>query len=303
MPNVRWRPAAVADVPECLLVQRDHMGDALVGEAVALAVWRELMVHPATLTAVFETDRPNGDSRMIGFGATVFVQRAFANAELFSPSPGLNARIIASLHHGPSVILDRDAIARANAGDGVDVAMLYGCWLSHSLSGHELQQVQAQLAMSLAQLLAGYKARTLFGEAHGAQVPYMRQSGTVREIATYPERDSVLNLMMASDAFARPTSVGGAMFIFDAPVLHLTTSEQALLNAALTGATDADLATSLGVSLSAIKARWRSIFARFAELAPDYESAERDGRGPQKRHHVLRYLRDHPEELRPFRRG
>jgi hypothetical protein len=86
-------------------------------------------------------------------------------------------------------------------------------------------------------------------------------------------------------------------------VLHLTTSEQALLNAALAGATDADLATSLGVSLSAIKARWRSIFARFAELAPDYESAERDGRGPQKRHHVLRYLRDHPEELRPFRRG
>jgi hypothetical protein len=302
MPNVRWRPATVADVPECLLIQREHMGDDLVGEAVALAVWRELIVHPASLMAVFESDQPKG-TRMIGFGATVFVQRDFANAELFSPRPGLNARIIASLHRGPSVILDRDAIARANAGDGVDVAMLYGCWLSHSLSDHELQQVHAQLSMSLAQLLAGYNARTLFGEAQGAQVPYMRQSGAVREIATFPERDSVLNLMMASDALSRPTSVGAAMFMFDAPVLGLTTAEQALLNAALSGATDTDLARFLGVSLSAIKARWRSIFARFSERAPDYESAERDGRGPQKRHHVLRYLRDHPEELRPFKRG
>jgi len=303
MPNVRWRPATVADLPECLLIQREHMGDDLVGEAAAIAVWRELLAYPAAVTAVFESDQPNGSVRMIGFGATAFVHQTFANAELFTPTPGINARIIASLHRGPSVLLDREAIARANAVEGVDVAMLYGSWWSHGLSDRELQQVQIQLGMSLAQLLAGYRVRTLFGEARGAQIPHMRQSGTVRELATYPELDSVLNLITASDAFARPTSIAGVLFMFDEPVLGLTSAEQALLNIALSGATDADLATALGVSLPAIKARWRSIVARFAERAPDYESAERDGRGPQKRHHVLHYLRDHPEELRPFKRA
>ena len=302
MPNVRWRPAAVADVPECLMIQREHMGDAIVGEAAAHAAWRELIGHAGGLAAVFEIDQPSGGPRMIGFGASVFVQRTFADAELHAPRPGLNARIIAGLHHGPSVILDRDAIARANASDGVDVAMLYGSWLPHNVSDGELQQLQMLLAMSLTQLMAGYKLRTLFGEVRGAQIPYMRQSGIVREIVAYPEHDLALNLMMASEAFARPTSMAGAMFMFNEPVLGLTGAEQALMNAALTGATDADLALSLGVSEPAIKARWRSIFARFAERAPDYESAERDGRGPQKRHHVLHYLRDHPEELRPFKR-
>jgi len=302
MPNVRWRPATVADLPECLLIQREHMGDAIIGEPAALAVWRDLIAHAGALTAVFESDRPAGDSRIVGFGATVFVQQAFADAEILTPQPGLNARIIARLHHGPSVVLDHDAIALANAGDGLDVVMMYGSWLPNGLSEHELQHVQMLLSMSLTQLMAGYKSRTLFGEARGAQIPYMRQSGIVREIVTYPGHDLVLNLMMASEAFARPTSMAGAMFMFNEPVLGLTGAEQALMNAALTGATDADLARSLGVSESAIKARWRSIFARFAERAPDYESAERDSRGPQKRHHVLHYLRDHPEELRPFKR-
>ncbi len=303
MSNVRWRLAAVTDLPECVLIQREHMGDATLGETGALAAWRELIAHPGALMAVFESVQPKERARLIGFGATVFVEQAFANAELFSPRPGLNARIITSLRHGPSVVLDRHAIARANAADGVDVVVLYGSWRSHGLSDRELQEVQLQLSMSLAQLLSGYKVRTIFGEARGAQIPYMRQSGTVRELATYPELDMVINLVTASEAFARPTSVTGAMFIFDQPVLGLTAAEQSLLIAALTHATDADLSTSLGIGLAAIKARWRSIFARFADRAPDYESAERERRGPQKRHRVLRYVREHPEELRPFKPG
>jgi hypothetical protein len=85
-------------------------------------------------------------------------------------------------------------------------------------------------------------------------------------------------------------------------VLHLSEGERELLWAALEGQTDTELAISLDLTLPAVKARWRSVFTRFAKmeksLAPEFFG--QGGRGPQKRHRILAYLREHPEELRPF---
>jgi len=58
----------------------------------------------------------------------------------------------------------------------------------------------------------------------------------------------------------------------------------------------------LGVTLSAVKARWRSVIAVIEETMPELvrDAENREGRGMQKRHRVLAYVRTHPEELRPF---
>jgi hypothetical protein len=45
------------------------------------------------------------------------------------------------------------------------------------------------------------------------------------------------------------------------------------------------------------------VFDRVAQYKPDIvsaASAETEGRGPQKRHRILAYLRQHPEEMRPY---
>ena len=66
---------------------------------------------------------------------------------------------------------------------------------------------------------------------------------------------------------------------------------------------DAELSADLGLSIEAIKKRWMSIFDRVDQFKPDILSpsdADSDGRGPQKRHRVVAYIRTHPEELRPF---
>ena len=85
-------------------------------------------------------------------------------------------------------------------------------------------------------------------------------------------------------------------------MLRLSGADQELLWAALEGQTDAKLAVSLHLTMPAVKARWRSIFARFARLKPEVapEFHGEGSRGPQKRHRILAYLREHPEELRPF---
>ena len=53
-----------------------------------------------------------------------------------------------------------------------------------------------------------------------------------------------------------------------------------------------------------MKKRWAAVFERVATARPDllpeleYDS-DRQTRGRQKRHHLLAYVRQHPEELRP----
>ena len=83
----------------------------------------------------------------------------------------------------------------------------------------------------------------------------------------------------------------------------LRDADQELLLAALDGLTDNELSQVLGLKLPALKKRWASLFERVRRVRPDLvphpESDAVETRGPQKRHRLLAYLRDHPEELRP----
>ena len=100
----------------------------------------------------------------------------------------------------------------------------------------------------------------------------------------------------------------GAMFDYHAPILGFSSSEQRLLSSALSGATDQQLAEILASSFPTVKKMWVSIYNRVEDQLPalilDPLRAETSGesRGREKRRRLLAYLRDHPEELRPFSR-
>jgi hypothetical protein len=300
--TLSWRPVTDADLAECLEVQPGHLGDELIGPDNARNVWKQLLPHPAFLAAVFECDPPVQGRRIIGFGAAVFVTQKFTDAELAHPRPGLSARIIASIHEQRSVLSTMAEIAKAQQNEGLDVVTLYGSWLGPILGPHENAQVQTLLPLSLGKLLAGYRVHRLIGEAIGDEITFMRMSGVAKEVGTFPEQNLVINLVTTREALAQPGSVVRAFFNHQEPLLQLSAGEQRLLSAAAEGQTDSDLAVSLHLTMPAVKARWRSIFARFARLKPEVapEFHGEGGRGPQKRHRVLAYLREHPEELRPF---
>jgi hypothetical protein len=89
------------------------------------------------------------------------------------------------------------------------------------------------------------------------------------------------------------------------PILGLRNSDQELLEAALRGTTDIELSVELGLKLPALKKRWASVFNRVAAAKPDLlpgidDNLDRQTRGRQKKHRLLAYIREHPEELRPF---
>ena len=99
------------------------------------------------------------------------------------------------------------------------------------------------------------------------------------------------------------------MFQAGKSVLGLRSTDQELLLAALKGFTDPELASELGLTEEAVKRRWAALFSRVEESMPELFSSLRarsctqsssQQRGPQKRHRILAYVRDHPEELRPY---
>jgi hypothetical protein len=106
----------------------------------------------------------------------------------------------------------------------------------------------------------------------------------------------------------RPGTWVGALFDYHPPKLGFSRGEQRLLLSALSGGTDQELSDHLGVSVSTVKNTWRSIYNRAASCLPElFLDDSRAGvriseRGKEKKRHLLAYLREHPEELRPISR-
>jgi len=241
--------------------------------------------------------------RIVGFGASVFLSPAFASAELADPRPDINSRIIASVHTGRSVVATYDEVARGNAGEGVDLLVLAGTWRDAILSEQENQEARTHLAYGFVQKHAGYRIRRIFSEvAAQPERDFVGHSIEYRLFAEFPESGRALFLMTEESVQGIHGSLGNVLFKRYKPVLHLRDSDQQLLLAALGGATDLELANGIGVTLSAVKARWRSTSARIGETMPELvaDLDDHEGRGMQKRHRVLDYVRNHLEELRPY---
>src|SRR5215831_2382705 len=299
-----WRPISEADLSKCLDIQPECLGDQTVGRSTAVRVWQSLLDNPAFKANVIESERPIAGHKIVACGMGVFVTKTFADREIRNPCPGLNSRIIAGLAAGDSVVMSRAQIAVGNAGEGVDFVNMYGTWRDGIMNADQLAEAQALLGTSFVEHFAGYRFNRVLKEAIGhSRIALARATGTYRIVAEFQESGSALAVVTRESVLAAPYSVAATLYRYQSPVLHLRPAEQKLLAAALTGKTDAELSADLGLSIEAIKKRWMSIFDRVDEFKPEILSradADSDGRGPQKRHRVVAYIRTHPEELRPF---
>src|SRR5262249_28849055 len=113
-------------------------------------------------------------------------------------------------------------------------------------------------------------------------------------------------VLTRADSLTVAASIINPLFHPREPVLQLRDADQQLLLAALSGLTDEELSSKLGISLTGVKKRWISIFERTIDARPDLfpglngtDGNDGQKRGRQKRHHVLAYVRAHSEELRP----
>jgi DNA-binding NarL/FixJ family response regulator len=142
---------------------------------------------------------------------------------------------------------------------------------------------------------AGYRVLQRFAE------------GTPCPLGLAPLRQPRTLVGLRAEEAARdlPGTTASFLFEYRKPVLGLTSAERRLLVHATAGFTDQEIASALGLSPNTVKACWRQIYQRFDARAPFVTSdvgagADDSVRGREKRRHVVAYLADNLQELRPY---
>jgi hypothetical protein len=117
-------------------------------------------------------------------------------------------------------------------------------------------------------------------------------------------QDSIVFTITKADLMGEwPGKAVALMFAHQPPRCAFTYAEQQVLMRAADGLTDAKIAQDIGITVTAVSLRWRSIYNRIAEHAPFVLQSDEcpDGvRGQEKRRLVIAFVNEHPEELRPY---
>jgi hypothetical protein len=289
----------------CLAIEPRHLGDERVGSKQARLNWCELIQRRGFNSIVLEDETPQG-RRPIACGASVFVTKEFADQELRYPRIGLVSRLIQSLSTPHPAVLSDYEVVHADATRPMDVAMLQGSWLQN-LRPEQEEQLRLLLPFSFVEFHTGYPINRVFNETvTQIQHDFQFSAGVFHLLKSYPAQERSLLMMDETSARSVSGSIATKLYRYQAPVLSLRDTEKHLLSEALNGGDDQEIAVRAHLAVVSVKKRWQSVFERFESAIPGLlqeASPERAGnhRGSQKRHHVLSYIRHHPEEVRPYR--
>jgi DNA-binding CsgD family transcriptional regulator len=215
---------------------------------------------------------------------------------------------------GASALLTNKQVREADSNGGLNVVVWEG---TVARAAQTMREVRNAMLAGFLEQHRGFLIKELLG--HGTSVVGLEATFRMGNLflssidgsyiahmeKTHQELLSTLHFigMNRELACSRLGTWIGSLFDYHAPRFGFRPSEQRLLLAALQGGTDEDLADEQGISLSAVKKTWRSIYervaARDAGLIPAPEQDEVAERGKEKKQRLLVYLREHPEELRP----
>jgi hypothetical protein len=283
-------------------------------------MWRTLLLNGAMQLFLVEDRAKPSHSRIVSFGAAVFVSDEFcAQARLTLP-PYLGVEIARRYVSRQLPVLNRNQVARANASAGLNVMMCFEGWAQHGLWPEEFLVVREKQREAFHLALRGYRIKEFLTDSIGREkAQWMLDAGgrLRRDYSNYfrkkglpkPElsqRPYLIGLTRR-EAFAHPGGSIAGLFIHIPPRFRFNRSQRVLLQQALMGETCENAAASLSVSPWTVKKRWRAIYDRVADIDSELLSqpiaygSRASARGAERRRHLLNYLRQHLEELRPYK--
>jgi DNA-binding CsgD family transcriptional regulator len=282
-------------------------------------MWDDLLFNGAMqLFLVEDRARPAG-SRVVSFGATVFVTDEVCSEARSMLPPYLAVELTRRYlsHHLP--VLNRQQVARANARDGLNVMMCFEGWTKNGFSREQFLAIREKQREAFSLALRGYRIKEFLTESIGKETSqWMLDAGARlrRDYSSYfrrhhlpepePSRRPCLLGLTREEALKHPGANISGLFIYAAPRFHFNRSQRLLLQHALMGETCEKLAASLSISPWTVKKRWRAIYDRVADIdgellsQPIAYGPRASLRGAERRRHLLNYLRQHLEELRPY---
>jgi hypothetical protein len=318
--NLIARKGTVEDLAECYaLYESLGLPYSKRSGRILPEMWRTLLSRGAMQLYLVTNRAKRLGSNMVSFSAILFATDEFCLEARSKSPPYLGVELTRKYLSRELPVLKREQVARANAGDGLNVLMCFEGWAHDGLSPEELLAVRAKQSEEFRRNLSGYHIKEFLAESVGEETSqWMLDAGARlrRDYSNYfrenhlpkPEssRRPCLVGLTKEEALAHPGGNIAGLFVYTAPRFHFSRSERLLLQHALMGETCETLAASLSISPWTVKKRWHAIYDRVAdvdgELLPPQiaYAAHASSRGAERRRHLLNYLRQHREELRPF---
>jgi len=305
VPRLRWRPTRQADLPECMPLVPPWLGLSSAERAALPALWAQIVNAPAIYSMVIEDLGLAPGQRVQAWGvAMALAPEWVARWSLdHRPEPLIVARVYRALLAGET-LMDETSFGRVNAcGELSMLCLHYGMHYADI----EHPYVQALIAAGNESMrfgMSGHQLSALYYENAAESDGWMRAAGFLQR--SMPEAAPLHYWGMSRAEAMRtiPGSTARQLFESHPPRFRLSVSQRRLLWRALFDEDDARLAQDLGVSAHGLKKLWRGIYERVSDVVPDFfgdAGGEDDGkRGPEKRRQVLAYVRQRPEELRPW---
>ncbi len=313
--NLSYRITELEDLEHCVTLTRNHFAFKPDEYPDLVEFWKFLIANSMAVSAVVIDHLNERESRVVGFGMSVFTTDEFADEMGESLSPYLARQIFERWlkGNGPLPILNAQQIKQANSTTGLNIGVIHRGWINAQpeLTVEDFE-IGPKLYEVFAALTVGYRLNRLQVEVYGEVDRERLQSFGYRCRTDYadhfehgfppppPGNDPFLMELTTGEILQRPYGASTPFFLHRTPKIYYTTQEQQLLQRAIFGESDAEIARSLKISISTVHKRWRMIYSRAEECGVALLPAEpMDVRGPEKRTVLLRYLNQHLEELRP----
>jgi hypothetical protein len=315
---IRCRPMRPKDVAPCVEIVAQHpfVGPRYAGIVSELqSVWSSLLGREAFRAYVYE-DMQDCPPRLVGVGCSAIISDQFLCEMKTPPFFWTGAELTRRIRSGRSPVLSDKQVREANSSGGLNVTIWEGA--VRAVDMHRAE-VSNSFLSTFIELHRGFLLKEVVGQAstpdvlaYALHAGYLFVSGVNGEYTETMDkpphaliREPHLTGLTREMAPRRLGTWASTLFVYESPRFGFAPSQQRLLLAALLGGTDEDLAGELGISLSAIKKAWHSIYERVCAHGPEIVPATtpfEEGvaeRGKMKKQRLLAYLRDHPEELRP----
>lgn len=314
VPRLRFRPTTRRDFPECLellpawLVLEEGLRRALPD------LWPRLLDEPAIITTVMEDLALPAGQRIQGWGWGIVLPEAWAEQRGLTRAPTsyVTRQIYGGLLDGSLALMSDAEIGVVNAEGRYHFLNFY------TQRNDDLSDPYAQSVLTIANeafrlSATGYNTQVMYFETSERDAPAIVAAGFLQR--PYVDQRALQGLAPAGRpafmAVTRNEALAGLpgtsvrhVFEHHPPMFRFSASQRRLLWLALFDESDAHLTERLEVSVHGLKKLWRGIYERIEDQMPEFfgeSGGDEDGkRGPEKRRQVLAYVRQRPEELRPW---
>jgi hypothetical protein len=310
--NFVVREARLSDLPACArLLSSRFLTDPDRPEHLQ-QMWSEIVVSQNGTGVVAMDGAQPGD--VVYFAFMAFVTDRCADEYQRGIEPLIARRILRQWAAGERPFLSVAEIARANAGPGVNgLVMQYG-----GVTGDEQRTIAANYECGQ-RVLLGWNFRSFTAQVFprvpernlaswGRSLGYRVKEYSPEQLSAsgIPKGEAPCLWFSTGKDIQGNTGFAAALLFgsYARPRCGFTPKEQQTLRRALEGNTDEQIGRLDSISLATAKKRFRAVYEKaqaaipeeFAETQPRAEGF----RGAERRRRLLVYVREHPEELRPY---